>query len=486
MACEPCIRGHRSTTCNHEKERVMVPVRKPGRPLSDMPQPLGRASGNDAVTIAIPKKRKCECSVPKPSTPVSIGEDEPRKTSRRSFSQATPTRPRSPQPISMNGGSTVQQSAPQNLLGQLPGFAPSLNGFQYQDLIFQSSVPITEHKALSRTDDRSEVALNQGSDVVSRITPSFNPAESSSRPSCCGGGGAGGSTRSSTTKPTAPAASTNNPSPQPNFSSAPATMNASASGPKPNHHQFDLPVIQPASNLQSPINSVQHGTHLPTTPDQIFQANPSIHVARPSMQATAVTLPLCTSCLTHKQATILVQSPRRGSTMEAISPMDLPHSIVNASIIYVIVPNGPTTVAAPAPLQSPQQPPAASPSPYPPMSSMSETGGCGGQGLLHECHCGPSCQCIGCVAHPFNNATEQYVLSAYNNIFDSPVADEQDIQVYPEHPPSGDMSPALGPKPATNPVPALSAHDTRQDNDFLWVDYHLNLNLHNGHHHGNG
>ncbi|KAK2074528.1 hypothetical protein P8C59_008728 [Phyllachora maydis] len=34
MACGPCIRGHRSTKCTHASERVMVPVRKPGRPLS--------------------------------------------------------------------------------------------------------------------------------------------------------------------------------------------------------------------------------------------------------------------------------------------------------------------------------------------------------------------------------------------------------------------------------------------------------------------
>ncbi len=32
MYSEPCIRGHRATTCNHARERIMLPVRKPGRP----------------------------------------------------------------------------------------------------------------------------------------------------------------------------------------------------------------------------------------------------------------------------------------------------------------------------------------------------------------------------------------------------------------------------------------------------------------------
>ena len=35
---EPCIRGHRSSKCEHW-DRFMVVVRKPGRPLSTCPHP---------------------------------------------------------------------------------------------------------------------------------------------------------------------------------------------------------------------------------------------------------------------------------------------------------------------------------------------------------------------------------------------------------------------------------------------------------------
>ncbi|KAK3994587.1 hypothetical protein QBC44DRAFT_235863 [Cladorrhinum sp. PSN332] len=61
MACAPCIRGHRSTKCNHYYERVMIPVRKPGRPLSTCPCPPGRPCQCGGVRVAIPKKQKCSC-----------------------------------------------------------------------------------------------------------------------------------------------------------------------------------------------------------------------------------------------------------------------------------------------------------------------------------------------------------------------------------------------------------------------------------------
>jgi len=39
----------------------------------------------------------------------------------------------------------------------------------------------------------------------------------------------------------------------------------------------------------------------------------------------------------------------------------------------------------------------------------------GDMGISHQCTCGPGCQCIGCLAHPFNDQTLQYVNAAYND-----------------------------------------------------------------------
>jgi len=35
---------------------------------------------------------------------------------------------------------------------------------------------------------------------------------------------------------------------------------------------------------------------------------------------------------------------------------------------------------------------------------------------VHECGCGESCQCIGCAAHPYNDATQDYVRSAWSSM----------------------------------------------------------------------
>lgn len=47
----------------------MVPVRKPGRPLNECPHPRGSNCGCRDLTVAIPRKRKCECVGDKSAVP---------------------------------------------------------------------------------------------------------------------------------------------------------------------------------------------------------------------------------------------------------------------------------------------------------------------------------------------------------------------------------------------------------------------------------
>ncbi|EQB48117.1 copper fist DNA binding domain-containing protein [Colletotrichum gloeosporioides Cg-14] len=47
----------------------MVPVRKPGRPLSTCPHPPARGCGCGSVTAAIPRKQKCGCGSSTAGTP---------------------------------------------------------------------------------------------------------------------------------------------------------------------------------------------------------------------------------------------------------------------------------------------------------------------------------------------------------------------------------------------------------------------------------
>lgn len=38
---------------------------------------------------------------------------------------------------------------------------------------------------------------------------------------------------------------------------------------------------------------------------------------------------------------------------------------------------------------------------------------------IHSCSCGDQCQCIGCAAHPYNEATQRYVRSAWDTIMEA-------------------------------------------------------------------
>jgi hypothetical protein len=39
-------------------------------------------------------------------------------------------------------------------------------------------------------------------------------------------------------------------------------------------------------------------------------------------------------------------------------------------------------------------------------------------GTTHQCTCGDGCQCVGCASHPYNEATQNYVRSAWNSMME--------------------------------------------------------------------
>ncbi|KAF3398526.1 Protein GRISEA [Penicillium rolfsii] len=61
-SCEPCIRGHRSSKCQHF-DRLMMKVPKAGRPLAKCPHPKGTCSCQKtyAFMVRIPKGSSCLC-----------------------------------------------------------------------------------------------------------------------------------------------------------------------------------------------------------------------------------------------------------------------------------------------------------------------------------------------------------------------------------------------------------------------------------------
>ncbi|KAF1986897.1 hypothetical protein K402DRAFT_420942 [Aulographum hederae CBS 113979] len=94
VACGPCIRGHRSSKCTH-KDRVLIEVRKPGRPLSSCPHPTGSCSCERVViSYTIPKTGDCACpSAQATAVSTSVaGTPRVQKTkARKSISNVTPS-----------------------------------------------------------------------------------------------------------------------------------------------------------------------------------------------------------------------------------------------------------------------------------------------------------------------------------------------------------------------------------------------------------
>ncbi|KAF2628400.1 hypothetical protein BU25DRAFT_409966 [Macroventuria anomochaeta] len=84
VACGPCIRGHRSSKCDH-RDRVLVEVRKPGRPLSSCPHPTGSCSCERIViNYTIPKTSECACPSERAQSVAVAGSSRISKPKRKS------------------------------------------------------------------------------------------------------------------------------------------------------------------------------------------------------------------------------------------------------------------------------------------------------------------------------------------------------------------------------------------------------------------
>ncbi|OJJ73594.1 hypothetical protein ASPBRDRAFT_509084 [Aspergillus brasiliensis CBS 101740] len=176
-SCEPCIRGHRSSKCQHF-DRMMMKVPKAGRPLARCPHPKGTCSCQKlyAFMIRIPKGSTCLC---RPVYQVSADAAE-----------SASTTPISAPPMPIAAPNKVQKpikrqikTAPENLtkaLNSIPEFGsqqlergtpsrPSHYPAQEQPLCSSYDIvkqePAPSHKALERA---SEDEVPQGGSCCSR------------------------------------------------------------------------------------------------------------------------------------------------------------------------------------------------------------------------------------------------------------------------------------------------------------------------------
>ncbi|KAG6039542.1 hypothetical protein E4U41_002470 [Claviceps citrina] len=421
MACAPCIRGHRSTKCTHANERLMVPVRKPGRPLSSCPHPSSRPCACAAVTAAIPRKQKCRCGT---SDDMAAGENQP----DHDASSATAATPPSPSKLGNAGFRVQKQSAK---AGPARKQSVDLTGLQRMDASQINIVP--PHSAtspqLSSTNGSSTPVSDMALYGSMAMTPSDRPSHSAepgifpifpygpgsmmaltgqtktmangqtsvstngaanSEPemprSCCGGrvNGAKGLAKTapvpvdaSDSGSSSRSSSNNNNNNTDNTDIEPTTKrccSSSAPAPAEGEIQHGVGAMPPPLGMPFPPN---HGIMMAPFPYPVAMANGMYPF--------------------YAQPNIFNYPPQYGSYMQPLQPEQWRHFMA----AMAFGPNGggqPFGMAGPFAAQQQQTP----------------TTPNGSSWTSHQCSCGDACQCIGCAAHPYNDATQDYVRSAWN------------------------------------------------------------------------
>ncbi|GKT44214.1 protein GRISEA [Colletotrichum spaethianum] len=433
---EPCIRGHRSTKCTHANERLMVPVRKPGRPLSTCPHPPARGCGCGSVTAAIPRKQKCGCGS-STGTPTT----ESSSSVVKAESPASDAPPMSPTkaPASFRVQKTAAKSAsrkqsfdPANLErmdaaninilppydmaqanhmphanGTMPGMPALRPGMEYGAMPIMGGVnggfhqpimypmfpqhmpgPMFPHGATM-----SMPRTNGASSTTSAPTPASIPAPvvTANGGSCCSGKTNGA------VKPAPP---------PPSLTSA-STGGSCCSGPG----KAEGTSTQPSSVSSSPKTQPKSKTggccsSKPPTIDTNVVTNGHHHMSNghmsPSPSSAIAMSPFQTPIglpqgMYHSyfQPTIFTYPPQYGSFMSPLQPEQWKQTM--EALQYG------QPVPQPAAYNMPPNPLFASDGTTPTIPESTS----------HTCGCGDGCQCVGCAAHPYNDATQDYVRSAY-------------------------------------------------------------------------
>ncbi|KAH6894249.1 hypothetical protein B0T10DRAFT_456492 [Thelonectria olida] len=403
---EPCIRGHRSTKCTHADERLMVPVRKPGRPLSICPHPPSRPCPCSQVTAAIPRKQKCRCGT-------EPAESSKAKNETSNSSEATPQSPskvttpsyRVQKTSNKNGASnpsrrqsvdpTAIERMDPNLLNVMPAYSgvqqtpapiPDMSAFSAMGMIpadtpfgpmvypmFPPQMPspmMTPDTTNGMSNGRTTPMAN--GETREKIEPPIPKVGS-----CCGG--SGGSNSSTTAPPTAqsPTAAAS-----PVGADEPKTKSCCSpevSSPK----EDQKPDALPASDVSTP-----NGFMMSPFPTPIVMPNGMYGY--------------------YPQPTVFTYPPQYGSYLQPLQPDQWRQ--VMASMTFAAQGAMPLPYGLPPgaiPYQHQNVPPSTS-------------------GTSHQCSCGASCQCVGCAAHPYNEATQNYVRSAWESMMD-------DAQNHPGH-----------------------------------------------------
>ncbi|KAH7175884.1 hypothetical protein EDB81DRAFT_771325 [Dactylonectria macrodidyma] len=376
----------------------MVPVRKPGRPLSSCPHPASRPCSCGQVTAAIPRKQKCHCGPSTAESPTVKAEDSDSSKVTDSSKSTTPQSPSK----AINASFRVQKTATKNgaqsssrrqsvdpvalermdpnMLNIMPPYAGVPQKPPYGPMVYPMFPPHMPPHMMAP--DGANGITNGHS---STLTNGHAPVEKPEKPtlkiaSCCGGGGGGGTNGVATITPT---------------TQSPTVVSS--------------PLVQSDKKTKSCCSS---GIDSPKTDAKAdgtsaSDATPPTGLIMPPFQAPMV-MPNGMYPY-YPQPTIFTYPPQYGSYLQPLQPEQWRQ--VMASMTFAAVPGAmpsPYGMPGAVPYQPQGQPHSAT------SSSHSAVG------TSHQCTCGEGCQCVGCAAHPYNEATQNYVRSAWESMLDEP------------------------------------------------------------------
>ncbi|KOC17192.1 hypothetical protein AFLA70_357g001301 [Aspergillus flavus AF70] len=349
-SCEPCIRGHRSSKCQHF-DRLMMKVPKAGRPLAKCPHPKGTCSCQKtyAFMIRIPKGSTCLCR-PVYQVPVDSNESAPptpttlpptaspapgkiQKSTRRQIKTAPESIAKALDSIpdfgkQQHGNGTSNHISP--FMPQNPGLGSMGNSLHQGIAATGTFIP---HQALNNGDDSKPPG---GSCCSQKSQP---PVQTKPQATCC-------------KKPESPIQNGQSAELTTDGSSAPYTpsLNATSFTPVstpqiPSWQDFNA---AGQNHYYQPFVSHQQSTKQPT-----YVPNYTLHT---SPKAVSMGFP-------HQDIT-------SSSLTQSFAPQPFPQDTNNSGYMASATLNSDPT---------------------------------------HNCSCGDNCQCLGCASHPFNNTTRQHV-----------------------------------------------------------------------------
>ncbi|KAF5863794.1 hypothetical protein ETB97_009257 [Aspergillus alliaceus] len=350
-SCEPCIRGHRSSKCQHF-DRLMMKVPKAGRPLAKCPHPKGTCSCQKlyAFMIRIPKGSTCLC---RPVYQVPVDPNESAPTTPTSFAPTASPAPGKVQKSSRRQVKTAPESIAKALdsipdfgkqhiengaSNHLPSYTPQSPGYgTVQNSLPQSAdTPSTllPHHAV---DDGADPKPQSGSCCSKKPLP---PVQTKPQGSCC--------------KKSEPPAAQNG------HSAELTTNGSSVSFTSPLNATSFTPLSTPYISSWQEFNAAgQNNFYQQFVPHQLPTTQPAYmpgYTLHTAPKAVDMSFP--------------TQNRSDDGFTQSFFPHSHTHDGHNTEYTAPATFNGDPT---------------------------------------HNCSCGDNCQCLGCASHPFNNTTRQHV-----------------------------------------------------------------------------